>query len=205
VEADVPHRGDAHPHPVIGCVLAGGLGRRLGAPKAAAELDGRALISYPLAALAPVCERVAVVCKRDTELPPLDAERWDEPDEPRHPIAGIVHSLERAGGPVLVCAADMPFVTPGVCALIAAELRPGVQAAVAFSDGRLQPLLAAYSHQALEVLRNAPESEPLTRTAESLTPITVGVESKVVFNVNTPDDLAEAERRLRSGSSEARP
>lgn len=190
---------------MIGCVLAGGIGRRLGAPKAAAELTGRALISYPLAALAAVCERVVVVCKRDTELPPLDAERWDEPDEPRHPIAGIVHALERAGGPVLVCAADMPFVTPVVCALIAAELRPGFKAAVAFSDGRLQPLLAAYAPEALEALRTAPQSQPLTRTAESLTPITIGVESEVVFNVNTPGDLAEAERRLRSGSSAARP
>ena len=34
-----------------------------------------------------VCARVAVVCKRDTALPPLPdgVERWDEPDEPRHP------------------------------------------------------------------------------------------------------------------------
>jgi molybdopterin-guanine dinucleotide biosynthesis protein A len=205
VEADVPQRGDAYPHPVIGCVLAGGLGRRLGAPKAAAELGGRALISYPLAALAPVCARVAVVCKRDTELPPLDVERWDEPDEPRHPIAGVVHALERAGGPVIVCAADMPFVTPGVCALIAAELAPGRTAAVAFSGGRLQPLLAAYAPEALEVLRSAPEGEPLTRTVQSLEPARVDVDPDVVFNVNTPDDLAEAERRLRPGSSEARP
>jgi molybdopterin-guanine dinucleotide biosynthesis protein A len=190
---------------VIGCVLAGGLGRRLGAPKAAAELAGRALISYPLTALEPICERVAVVCKRDTELPPLSAERWDEPDEPQHPIAGIVYALERAGGPVLVCAADMPFVTPDVCALVAAALGPGRAAAVAYGGERLQPLLAAYAPEGLEVLRSAPEGEPLTRTVEALEPVRVDVDADVVFNVNTPDDLAEAERRLRSGSSEARP
>ncbi|MFL5839793.1 MAG: molybdenum cofactor guanylyltransferase [Thermoleophilaceae bacterium] len=190
---------------MIGCILAGGLGRRMGAPKAGAALAGRPLISYPLAAIEPVCERIAVVCKRDTELPALDAERWDEPDDPRHPVAGIVHSLERAGGPILVCAADMPLVTPGVCALIAAELRPGLKAAVAFSAGRLQPLLAAYAPEALEVLRTAPENEPLTRTVESLMPVPVDVEPEIVFNVNTPEDLAEAERRLRPGSAEARP
>src|SRR5437764_7340068 len=101
----------------MGAVLAGGAGRRLGAEsKAAAELAGRPLASYPAAALGTVCERVAVVCKPSTELPELDGvKRWDEPEEPRHPIAGIVHALERAAGPVLVCACDMPFVTADAC------------------------------------------------------------------------------------------
>jgi molybdopterin-guanine dinucleotide biosynthesis protein A len=181
-----------------GCILAGGLGRRMGAPKAGAELGGRPLIAYPLAALAAVCERVVVVCKRATELPPFEVERWDEPDDPQHPVAGIVHALERAGGPILVCAADMPFVTADVCGLIAADLRPGMKAAVAFSEGRLQPLLAAYAQEALEVLRTAPDGEPLTRTVESLMPVLIDVEPDIVFNVNSPEDLAEAERRLRS-------
>jgi molybdopterin-guanine dinucleotide biosynthesis protein A len=184
---------------LIGCVLAGGAGRRLGAPKATAELAARPLISYPVAALQEVCERVAVVCKRDTELPALDVERWDEPDDPRHPIAGIVHALERAGGAILVCGADMPFVTPDACALIAGELRLGMKAALGFCEGRLQPLLGAYAPEALEVLRTAPPDEPLTRTVESLMPIPVDVEPAIVFNVNTPEDLAEAERRIRSG------
>jgi molybdopterin-guanine dinucleotide biosynthesis protein A len=183
---------------VIGCVLAGGLGRRLGAPKASAMLAGRPLISYPLAALAEVCGRVAVVCKADTELPQLELERWDEPDEPRHPRAGMAHALERATGPVLVCAADMPFVTPAACAVVAGALRSGTQAAVASCDGRLQPLLAAYAPGSLAILRAAPADEPLTRTVEALMPTRVEVEPRVAFNVNTPEDLAEAERMLRS-------
>jgi molybdopterin-guanine dinucleotide biosynthesis protein A len=183
---------------VTGCVLAGGLGRRMGAPKATAELAGRPLISYPLDALAAVLERVVVVCKADTELPLLGVERWDEPDDPRHPVAGITHALERASGPILVCGADMPLVTPEAIELIVDELRPGMKAAVAFCEGRLQPLLGAYAPEALEVLRLAPADEPLTRTVESLMPITVDVDQRVVFNVNTPEDLAAAERLLRS-------
>ena len=84
--------------PVIGALLAGGSGSRLGpGSKPAALLGGRPLASYPAAALEAVCERVAVVCKRDTELPELPGvERWDEPDEPRHPLTGIVHALVTA-------------------------------------------------------------------------------------------------------------
>src|SRR5204863_5365857 len=99
VEAHVPpRRGPRARRALIGVVLAGGLGTRLGEPKPAALLAGRPLISYPLDALRAVCERVVVACKRETELPPFaGVERWDEPDDPRHPIAGIVHALERAG------------------------------------------------------------------------------------------------------------
>jgi molybdopterin-guanine dinucleotide biosynthesis protein A len=57
---------------VIGVVLAGGEGKRLGGgSKAAAPLAGRPLVEYPLEALAEVCERVVIVCKRDTLLPEL--------------------------------------------------------------------------------------------------------------------------------------
>ncbi|HEX6711829.1 MAG TPA: NTP transferase domain-containing protein, partial [Thermoleophilaceae bacterium] len=56
-------------HAFTGVVLAGGLGRRMGAPKATAMLVGRPLIAYPLDALGAVTDRVVVVAKRDTELP----------------------------------------------------------------------------------------------------------------------------------------
>jgi molybdenum cofactor guanylyltransferase len=183
---------------MTGVVLAGGLGRRMRAPKAAAALAGAPLMAYPLDALRAACERVVVVAKRDTELPALGVQRWDEPDDPRHPIAGITYALDRAAGPILVCAADMPFVTPDVLQLIAAGLRPGVKAAVAVCEGRLEPLLAAYAPAALQLLAAAPAGEPLRRSVESLTPALVEVAPAVVFNVNTPADLAEAERRLRS-------
>jgi molybdenum cofactor guanylyltransferase len=183
---------------VIGVVLAGGLGRRMGAPKATAPLGGQPLIAYPLGALGDVCEQVVVVAKRDTELP-AGCERWDEPDEPRHPIAGIRHALERAGETILVCAADMPFVSADVLGLIAGELQPGAKASVAICDGRLEPLLAAYAPDALALLAAAAADEPLRRTVESLHPELVKVSADVVFNVNTPEDLAEGERRLRSG------
>ena len=76
--------------PPVGVVLAGGRGRRLGGDKAIVELEGRALVHYPLEALHEVCDDVVVVAKRDTLLPPLSgiADLWIEPDEPRHPLVG---------------------------------------------------------------------------------------------------------------------
>jgi molybdenum cofactor guanylyltransferase len=183
---------------VIGAVLAGGAGRRLGAhSKAAVLLGDRPLVSYPIAALASVCERVAVVCKPDTELPDLGAaERWDEPADPRHPLTGIVHALERARAPVLVCAADMPFVTAHACRTLLAAAGPASPAAVAVSEAVLQPVLGVYAPAALAALREAPDGQSLTATVEGLDPVRVALPPAIVRSVNTPEELAEAKSAL---------
>jgi molybdenum cofactor guanylyltransferase len=182
---------------MIGVLLAGGRGRRLGGrSKAAIEVAGRPLASYPAAALAGVCDRVAIVAKPGTDLPHLPGvERWDEPEEPRHPVAGIVHALERAGAPVLVVAADMPYVTPETCASVVAG-GGSAPAAVAVAGGILQPLLGVYGPAALERLKAAPADARLTDTVESLAPGRVAVPPAIARSVNTPEDLAEAESEL---------
>ena len=77
---------------VVAAVLAGGSGSRIGGAKATAQLDGQALISYPLAAALGALGSVAIVAKDGVELPQLDqrVELWIEPDEPRHPVAGVI-------------------------------------------------------------------------------------------------------------------
>jgi molybdopterin-guanine dinucleotide biosynthesis protein A len=160
-------------------------------------LAGRPLASYPVEALAGVCDRVAVVCRPGAELPDLGeaVERWDEPASPRRPAAGIVHALERAGGPVLVCAGDMPFVTPDACRTLmsAAGTAGDSPAVVAAAAGVLQPVFGLYGPAALGPFKEAPEDAPLTRTVEALDPVRVALPPALVKSVNTPEDLAEAE------------
>lgn len=183
---------------MIGAVLAGGEGSRFGnRSKPAATLAGRPLISYPVSALREVCERVAVVCKRGTKLPELDgAERWNEPDEPRHPLTGIIHALEEAGGEaVLVCAADMPFVTGDACRTLLAAPHNSL-AVLAAADGVLQPTFGVYAAQALETLNAAEPDASLTSTVEKLQPTRVAFPMRLVRSVNTPEELEEAEKLL---------
>ena len=184
------------PEAPVGAVLAGGAGRRLGAlSKPMAPLAGRPLISFPVEALRQVCDRVVVVCKADTHLPSVPAvdERWDEPDEPRHPLTGITYALNRADGPVLVCAADMPFVDEPT---LRALLEPQAPAVVATSEGHLVPVLANYRPAALEALRAAEPNSALRETVRGLDPVTVEVAPEKAFSVDTPEDLTEAEARL---------
>lgn len=185
---------------MIGVLLAGGAARRLGGrPKAALELGARPLIAYPAAALEPVCARLAVVCKPDSELPELDGvERWDEPARPRHPLTGIVHALERAGEAVLVCAADMPYVTPDACrSLIDAGARgEHARAAVAVGAGQVCAVFGVYPPDALAPLRAAPADRPLSETVEMLAPAHVALAPALLRSVNTREDLNQAEATL---------
>ena len=184
--------------PIV-AVLAGGAGRRLGAPKASVQLGGRALVSYPLAAARGARLEAAVVAKADTPLPALDVPVWIEPSEPRHPLRGLVTALERAAGrPVLALSCDMPFVTPELLAWLGRLAGP---AAIPRVGGRLQPLLARYEPGAIESLAAALEHErSLAEAAQALHPRPVveaqlrrfGRPATLVFNVNTPEDLARA-------------
>jgi molybdenum cofactor guanylyltransferase len=156
-------------------------------------------VSYPADALGAICERVAVVCKPASELPELPGvERWDEPERPQHPLTGIVHALERADAPVLVCAADMPFVTPDACRTLleAAGGAGPAPAVLAIAGGVLQPVLGLYAPAALGPLREAADGAPLTETVERLEPLRVALPPGIVRSVDTPEDLAEAEAAL---------
>src|SRR5205807_1244140 len=100
----------------VGVILAGGKGTRMGGSKAVVNLDGRPLISYPLEAMWRALGNVAIVAKIDTELPSVAGVTvWIEPDEPRHPLVGVVHALGLAEGrPLVVCPVDLPFVSSGL-------------------------------------------------------------------------------------------
>jgi molybdenum cofactor guanylyltransferase len=184
-------------HSPIGVVLAGGAGRRLGGEKARVRLLGTPLLCYPIAALRAVLPEVVVVAKRDTELPPLPGVPvWSEPDEPRHPLTGIVHALEQGGGrAVLVCAGDLPFMTGDLVRTIAQADPHGAPAVVPRADGRLQPLLARYERGALLALAAALADSPgrLTDIVAGLAPRVLDVpDGQPFFNVNVPEDLLTA-------------
>jgi molybdenum cofactor guanylyltransferase len=184
----------------VGVVLAGGLGRRLGGRKAVVELAGKPLICYPLDALSSVLSEVAVLAKPDTELPSLPGVTvWIEPATPRHPLVGIVHALGLADNrPVLVCPADMPFVSRGLVRGFAGAQLGLAQAMIAKHDKSAQPLLGVYRPLAAHVLaRGASEGASVNETVVKLGPKFLEVaDPDELFNVNTPDDLLQAAAML---------
>jgi hypothetical protein len=62
----------------------------------------------------------------------------------------------------------------------------------------LQPVFAVYAPPALDVLRAADPDAPLTATVEAMGPVRVALPPALVRSLNTPEELAEAERELAS-------
>ena len=193
--------------PPIGVILAGGQGRRIGGSKAVVQLAGQPLISYPLEAVRTALGEVAVVAKADTQLPSLPGVTvWVEPDAPRHPAVGIVQALALAEGrAVVVCAGDLPFVTPElVYRLVTADLGKS-PAVVACCGSDVQPLLGCYAPRAIDPLRLGLRAEPPVRElVASLNPRMLEVgDPELLFNIDSPEDLLHAagilDGRARAG------
>jgi len=179
--------------PVTVVVLAGGHGSRIGGDKALVKLAGRRLIEYPLAAARVAGLQAVVVAKRHTDLPPLDVPVLIEPDNPTHPLAGVIAALEQFDA-VLGIPCDMPLLSGAdLCALAAMPS----EMAVLTPD---QPFPALYRSAVLPQLRVALDGAWSMRATHAhlsaqAVLATTDAASRVL-SVNTPRDLAEAERRL---------
>ncbi len=178
----------------IVAVLAGGRGSRIGGDKALVRLAGRHLIEYPLAAARAAHLDALVVAKHSTRLPPLDVPVLLEPDEPTHPLLGVITALEQH--PMIVAVpCDMPLLDATALGALAemsgevAQLWPGQPFPSMYRDTALPQLRVALearasvrSTQAQSAV--APESIAPTREAQQIT-------------INTPEDLTTAERLIR--------
>ncbi|HYH61940.1 MAG TPA: molybdenum cofactor guanylyltransferase [Solirubrobacterales bacterium] len=181
--------------PPLGAVLAGGAATRIGGAKAAVELDGRPLIAYPLGALAEAQLEAIVVAKAGSLLPPLDTPIITEPDEPRHPLAGVVAAMKHAGDrPVVVVPCDAPFIT----SMLLRVLASAASTTAVRAGGRTHPLIALYTPEHLSHLEQATnDGQSATQALESLDPEYIEAPERETFNINTPEDLAKAEETLR--------
>ncbi len=195
--------------PPIGVILAGGVGRRIGGSKAVVQLAGKHLITYPLEALRTALSDVAVVAKADTQLPSLPGVTvWVEPDSPRHPVMGIIQALAVAEGrSVVVCAVDLPFVTPELIYRLATADLGRSPAVVACRGDDVQPLLGCYAPRAIDPLRSGlPAEAPVRELVASLRPRMLDVgDPELLFNINSPEDLLHAAAILDGRARASRP
>jgi len=175
----------------------------MGAPKALAELASRPLVARVVATVGSAGLDPVVVAKPDSPLPRLDCRVLTEPSEPRHPLTGVLAALgASAGRGVVAIACDMPLVPPKLLGWLAQLEEP---VAVCEVGGRLEPLLGRYSPDVADQLAGSlAAGAPMREAVAALDPFVIeeervarfGDPARIFFNVNSPEDLAEAERLL---------
>lgn len=194
---------------VAGVILAGGRSRRLGGtPKALQALAGKTLLEHVIERFRPQVATLALSVERASP----DWARFGLPQLPdpaagfRGPLGGLLAALDAAGGgPALLAVApcDAPFLPPDLVARLHRRLSgSGAEAAVARCEGVLQPTFSLWRSAVLERLRPAVLESGLGGFRQFLAQVDwVAVdwppaEPPPFFNINDPDGLADARRRL---------
>jgi molybdopterin-guanine dinucleotide biosynthesis protein A len=193
----------------VGVVLAGGLARRMGGgDKCLIELQGRPLLDWIVARMAPQVSKVIINANGD----PARLQKFKLPIVPDSipgfagPLAGILAALEwtRDWLPgtewVASFSGDAPFVPNDIVARFhEARARDNVDLVTSSSGGRTNPPCGLWKVALAEELRHALVVEDMHKidawTARYRL-ATVEFPAEPVdpfFNINRPEDLAEAE------------
>jgi molybdopterin-guanine dinucleotide biosynthesis protein A len=187
---------------VFGLILAGGAGARLGGvDKAFLDLGGQPLVARVLARVAPQVGRVAISANGD-------AARFagfgmdvlgDGALVGKGPLAGVAAGLVWAGVLGAEALLTVPVDTPFVPEDLADALRAGP--AVAVWRGRQHHLVASWPVACLPELLAFLAAPGAYKVRDALAvcgarPVVFGGDDDPFLNINTAEDLSEAERRL---------
>jgi molybdopterin-guanine dinucleotide biosynthesis protein A len=191
---------------LVGVILCGGAGSRIGGRKAFVELAGASLVARVADTLKPGLRALAVAgdveAARAVGAVALD----DPPGLERGPLAGICAGLEwglALGAEwVMVAPCDAPLLPPGLAKQLSAGAGAADVACVETEDG-LHPLMSLWRSRLAPWLREEMRSghPPVHRVLDKAGAVGVlFADAGAFLNINTPADLMLAERRLRDGS-----
>ena len=196
--------------PPLGLILAGGLARRMGGgDKARIRIGGRTILERVLATMTPQCSALVISANgdparfADARLPVVA----DSIPDFAGPLAGILAGLDFAAAhapdvaDVASVPGDCPFLPSDlITRLIAARAEAKTPLACARSGEWRHPVVGLWPVRLREDLRRALTVEGLHKieiwTARHGVAIADWPATPVdpFFNVNTPEDAAEAER-----------
>ena len=204
---------------ILGVVLAGGLSRRMGGTeKTLLELDGKPLLSHALDRLGPQVSRIAVNANGN----PSRFRRFnvgvvdDGDDERRGPLAGVLAGMRLARkleiSRVATAAGDTPFFPLDLVPVLAlaSELQSAPIALAASREERgslrLHPTFGLWDAALLEDLEASLAAGTRkildwTDTHWAVPAEFPSPEGDPFFNINTPEDLEQARKRLPSEAS----
>lgn len=193
---------------VTAVVLCGGAGTRLGAEdKTLVTLGGRPLVSHTAAGLIPQVGRLIVSCGRDPRpYQSLGYEVVADAHPGEGPLGGIVSALAAVRSDwILVHPGDTPFPHHALVARLG-PLADARGLAVARTGDQRQHLVQLLSRDMAHGLATFYEAggRAVRAWLDEVRAETVDMSDVAAsfLNVNTPDDLAEAERRLTLRSAE---
>jgi molybdopterin-guanine dinucleotide biosynthesis protein A len=198
--------------PLLGLVLAGGQSRRMGADKAALEVDGVSLLSRAVALLEQVVEQVHVSVNADQGNDPVRSDYTMIPDRLKDigPAAGLLSAhMYTPESAWLVIACDMPLLNRASLLHLLESRRPEMAATVwaAADSSGPEPLCAIYEPGTLaaflEQVTAGGNPSPRAWLAGVETHMLLTPCPGVLNSANTPEEFATMAEQLNASTSAA--
>jgi molybdenum cofactor guanylyltransferase len=188
-------------------VLAGGRSSRMGTPKALLLFDNEPLIVHIVSALRRLFADVVVVTAPGQHLPPMPVTLVSDEVSYQGPVGGLYYGLTAAAGDAaFVTSCDAVFLNLDLIAHLLSQL-PEHDVVVPHWEGRFQPMHAVYRRSVLPLLAGQlarGELRPVhlfdkvrLRRIDEDEIRRFDPEGASFFNMNTPEDYAEALKRWR--------
>lgn len=187
---------------VAGVILAGGRARRMdNRDKGLVDFKGRPMVSYAIAALAPVVDSVFISANRN-----IDQYRqfgWpvisDQTDSFDGPLAGVLSAMMHADADVLlVMPCDSPLIkTEHLRKLLLIRAESNADVAVAFDGIRLHPVFlaikTALQASLQEYLADGQRKVAVWLAQQNLVQVDFSDEPEIFKNINSMDELSMLE------------
>ncbi|MBK5570996.1 molybdenum cofactor guanylyltransferase MobA [Ensifer sp. SSB1] len=201
--------------PLPAVILAGGLSRRMGSPKSDLQLGGQTMLSHIITRLRAQLTGISVNLNA-APADPIDGNIPIVADTVPGflgPLAGVLTAMRHVAATapdashVVVVPTDTPFFPDDLVARLIGALTERQQIAVAASIGQMHPLFALWPVALADELEHWLTNDPKRRVRafiERHASVTVDFPVTMTpngtfdpfFNVNTPEDLTEAEQWL---------
>jgi molybdenum cofactor guanylyltransferase len=193
-------------------IQAGGASSRMGRDKGLVPLAGRPLIAHLLERVVGLGDEILITTNRPEDYRFSGARLAGDTRPGAGALGGLHTALSAARGEtVLVLACDMPFASRALLEHLL-SLAPQADVVIPRRGDEFEPLCAVYSRRCLVRVEEALDAGdrrmisffPRVRVLPVEEPEWRGLDpdGRTFFNVNTPQDLKEAERLLQEGPND---
>lgn len=182
---------------VVGVILAGGVGSRMGTDKAMLLLNGLPLIQRIAGVLHEVFEKVVIVSDRGNAYSFLNFPIYPDIKKNCGPLGGIHSAFVHTDAPALfVVGCDTPFITSGLVHYIC-DFESLDEVKVPTMGGQLHPLCGLYSRKVMPQLEENIRRELLSlqflleKVHPAIIPITPELpfyDKRLLTNINSLHD-----------------
>ena len=189
-----------------GVILAGGRNSRFpGEKKAFRKVGQKRILDTIQSVFAPIFKEIILVVNDPEAFCDWDMMVVTDIIPARCALAGLHTGLYYASTPyIYVSACDTPFLNPGVIQYMMNQIEPGVEVVLPRSKGGVEPLSAVYAKSCLpQFEENLKQNEFMIK--KSFRPRKIkeipatelrqfDPQLNFIFNINSPEDLVQAEQ-----------